>query len=116
MYIWIAANSIRSNVGGIGKVTTALLSTFLAPQLSSPRADLIIRNHKIYELEKIYSPQLRATVRFRGLDCDGADERPASCFDGANADARRSHARFDGANANAARSNAKLRLRLPPFQ
>ena len=65
--------------------------------------------------EKIHSPQLHGTVRFRSLDCDGTDER-APCLDGADADAPPSHATFDGANADAARANAKLRLRLPPFQ
>jgi hypothetical protein len=39
-------------------------------------------------------------MRFRGLICDGADER-TRCFDGGDADAPRSHANFGSANADA---------------
>jgi hypothetical protein len=57
-------------------------------------------------------------MRFRSLDCDGADEgarefgvpdgdgrRFDATFDCSNADAPRSDARFDGTDANAPRSN-----------
>ena len=39
-------------------------------------------------------------MRFRSLDCDGADER-ARWFDGTDGNARRFHATFDGTDANA---------------
>ena len=39
-------------------------------------------------------------MRFRSLDCDGADER-ARWFDGRDGNARGVHATFDGRDANA---------------
>jgi hypothetical protein len=62
-------------------------------------AGLIVRILKCYELEKIYSPQLPGIVHLCGSGRHSADERPA-CSDGADADARCSH--------------AKLRFRVPP--
>ena len=41
-------------------------------------------------------------MRFRSLDCDGADER-TRWFDGRDGNARRFHAAFDGRDANARR-------------
>jgi len=53
-------------------------------------------------------------MRFRSLDCDGADEGDARRFDATfdcpNADAPRSDARFDGTDANAPRSNDEFSL------
>jgi hypothetical protein len=62
-------------------------------------------------------------MRFRSLDCDGADEaarkfavanrnarRFDATFDCQNADAPRSDARFDGTDADAPRSNDEFSL------
>ncbi len=62
-------------------------------------------------------------MRFRSLDCHGADERTRwidgrdgnarrsdVAFDG---DARRFHAKFDGTDANAARSDDEFTIGLP---
>jgi len=54
-------------------------------------------------------------MRFRGLTCDGTDER-TRYFDGGDADAPRSDASFGSANADAERTNAELHIALPPFQ
>jgi len=76
-----------------------------------------------YELEKIRSPWLRGSIRFRSFDCDGTDEgarqldvpagnarRFDATFGCPNADAPRSDARFDATNPNAARSNDEFSL------
>ena len=65
-------------------------------------------------------------MRFRSLDCDGADEGARSfdvpdgnarrfhaTFDCPNADAPRSDARFDGTDADAPRSNDEFSLGPP---
>jgi hypothetical protein len=83
----------------------------------------IFGNLQRYELEKIRSPWLRGSMRFRSLDCDGADEaarwfcipdgnarRLHATFDCPNADAPGSDARSDGTNANAPRSNDEFSL------
>ena len=53
-------------------------------------------------------------MRFRGLDCDGADER-ARWFDVPDGNARRWHATFDGTHANATRLDDEFTLGLPPL-
>ncbi len=65
-------------------------------------------------------------MRFRGIDCDGADERARwfdgrdgnarrfhAAFDGRDGNARRFHAAFDGRDANAPRSHDEFTLGLP---
>jgi hypothetical protein len=65
-------------------------------------------------------------VRFRSIDCDGADERarwfdgrdgnarPSDVtFDGRDGNARRFHAAFDGTHANATRSHDEFTIGLP---
>ena len=51
-------------------------------------------------------------MRFRSLDCDGADER-ARWFDGKDGNARRFDVTFDGTDANAARSDDEFTIGLP---
>src|SRR5215831_3356693 len=68
-------------------------------------------------------------MRFRRLDCHGADKgaqyfdapdanarRFGATFDCANADAGHSGARFDGTDANAARSNNEFSFAPPTLQ
>ena len=51
-------------------------------------------------------------MRFRSLDCDGADENAAldATFDCPNADAPRPDARFDRTDVDASRSNDAFSL------
>src|SRR5712671_1116331 len=51
-------------------------------------------------------------MRFRSIDCDGADER-ARWFDAPNGNARRSDVAFDGTHANAPRSHDEFTIGLP---
>jgi hypothetical protein len=51
-------------------------------------------------------------MRFRRLDCDGADER-ARWFDASDGNAWRSDVTFDGTDANAPRSHDEFTLGLP---
>src|SRR6476620_10033629 len=81
----------------------------------------ISRKVQGYECEKIHSPWLRSSMRFRSLDCDG-DERAwwfhgrdgnARRFHAPHGNARRFHATFDGTRANAPRSDDEFTLALP---
>jgi len=51
-------------------------------------------------------------MRFRSIDCDGADER-ARWFDASDGNARPSDVTFDGTHANAPRSHDEFTIGLP---
>jgi hypothetical protein len=80
--------------------------------LSDPDGFNFLEREQSYELEKNHSPWLGNSMRFRSLDCDGADER-ARWFGGTDGNARRWNATFDGTDANAPRSHDEFTLRLP---
>src|SRR5438477_8181275 len=80
--------------------------------LSNPEGFNFLEREQSYELEKNYSPWLRSSMRFRSIDCDGADER-ARWFDAPNGNARPSDVTFDGTHANAPRSNDEFTIGLP---
>ena len=52
-------------------VTRSLRFTFSSASTFESQA---FQSLETYELEKIRSPWLRGSMRFRSLDCDGADE------------------------------------------
>src|SRR5881392_4070122 len=64
-----------------------------------------LEREQSYELEKNHSPWLRSSMRFRSIDCDGADER-ARWFDAPDGNAQRFHATFDARDGNARRFHA----------
>jgi hypothetical protein len=80
--------------------------------LSNPDGVQFFRKEQSYEFEKIHSFWLRSSMRFRSLNCDGADER-ARWFDVPGGNARPSHVTFDRADANASRSDDEFTLGLP---
>ena len=71
-----------------------------------------LEREQSYELEKNHSSWLRSSMRFRSIDCDGADER-ARWFDAPNGNAQPSDVTFDGTHANAPRSNDEFTIELP---
>src|SRR5947208_12161666 len=80
--------------------------------LSNPDGFNFLEREQSYELEKNHAPWLRSSMRFRSIDCDGADERPR-WFDAPNGNARRFHASFYGTHANAPRSHDEFTIGLP---
>src|SRR5206468_6304920 len=90
-------------------VTTALRFKCGKGDTFKSRRVQFFRKEQSYELEKNHSPWLRSSMRFRSLECDGADER-ARWFDGTDGNARRCHATFDGTDANAARPHDEFTL------
>jgi hypothetical protein len=49
------------------------LSNVAKAILSNPHGFNFLEREQSYELEKNHSPWLRSGMRFRSLDCDGAD-------------------------------------------
>jgi hypothetical protein len=60
---------------GIGMVTTALRFKCGKGDTFKSRRVQFLEREQSYELEKNHSSWLHSSMRFRNLDCDGADER-----------------------------------------
>src|SRR6266705_1374460 len=97
----------------IGMVTTVLPFRMRQRRyFQNPDGFNFLEREQSYELEKNHSPWLRSSMRFRSIDCDGADER-ARWFDVPNGNARPSDVTFDGTHANAPRSHDEFTIGLP---
>src|SRR5207247_10020661 len=76
--IWNSSTSHHKAISlwhRIGMVTTALRFKCGKGDTFKSRRVQFFRKEQSYELEKNHSPWLRSSMRFRSLECDGADER-----------------------------------------